>query len=171
MTYSIRPATVDDVPALLDLHNWAITNLDGIWIEHQETIESRTKWFNDRMAMNHPIFVAEDDENQIVGYGAYGTYRGRDGYDLTVEHSVYLYEYAQGNGLGRQLLELLIHEARHRGKHMMVAIIDAANTISISLHERLGFVHGGALPQAGKKNGKWRDQVTLYLLLDERERP
>ncbi|MCB9992766.1 MAG: N-acetyltransferase [Hyphomicrobiaceae bacterium] len=171
MTYTIRPASSADIPALLDLHNWSIAELDGTWIEKPETLEGRTKWFNDRMAADFPVLVAEDAAGQVVGYASYGTYRGRDGYDLTVEHSIYIYPHAQGHGLGRRFLDMLVDIARERGKHMMVAIIDAQNRISIVLHEKSGFVQGGALPQAGKKKGKWRDQVTLYLLLDDREAP
>lgn len=171
MTYSIRPATSADVPALLDLHNWSIAELDGTWIERPETLAGRTRWFEERMAADFPVLVAEDEAGKVVGYGAYGTFRGRDGYDLTVEHSIYVYPHAQGHGLGHRFLDMLVDIARKRGRHLMVAIIDAENRVSIDLHEKHGFVRGGALPQAGKKKGKWRDQVTLYLLLDDRDAP
>lgn len=172
MDYSIRHATEADLPALLDLHNWSIDKLGGCWIEQPETMAGRAAWFKDKQDHNFPVFVVENEgTGEIVGYAAYGTYRGRDGYDLTVEHSIYIYDHAQGQGLGHVLLDLLIEEAKKRGKHMMVAIIDAENVKSIELHEKHGFVHGGALPEAGKKWGEWRSQVTLYLLLDERDRP
>jgi phosphinothricin acetyltransferase len=35
--------------------------------------------------------------------------------------------------------------------------IDMANRGSIALHEKLGFVHTGTLPQVGFKFGRWLD--------------
>lgn len=167
----IRQAIEDDIPALLDIHNTAIRTLNGIWISREDSLADRRKWFFDRMAAGFPILIAVDENGHALGYGSFGTYRSRDGYDLTVEHSVYLFEAARGKGLGKKLLAQLIDIARAQGRHMMVAIIDGENTISIKLHEEFGFIFACTLPQAGKKNGVWRDQVTMYLLLDDRATP
>lgn len=171
VTFTIRDATPSDVPQLLDLRNWSIENLDGIWIEQTATLAEHHAWFQERKNNNFPVLVACDEAEKIVGFGSYGTYRGRDGYDLTVEHSVYLYPHAQGHGLGRTLLEKLIEIARARSKHVMLAIIDHQNEVSIRLHEKLGFVEAGRVPEAGKKGGIWHTQVTLYLKLDNRAAP
>lgn len=167
----IRPATEADIPALLEIHNDAIRRLTWIWLSHEETLDQRTQWYRDRMKAGFPVIVAEDDSGRVIGYGAYGTYRGRDGYDLTVEHSVYLLPEAQGRGLGKKLLTRLIELAKEQGRHVMVAVIDAENTLSIKMHEKFGFKHTGTIPEAGKKNGKWLDQTNMYLLLDDRAAP
>lgn len=171
MTFTIRDATPADIPQLLDLHNWSIENLDGIWIEQAATLAERQAWFQDRQEHNFPVLVACDPRGEIVGFGSYGTYRGRDGYDLTIEHSIYLYPDSQGHGLGKRFLKRLIDIARDNKKHLMVAIIDAENQTSIQLHEKFGFVEVGRLPEAGKKGGRWHTQVTLYLKLDDRLKP
>ena len=167
----IRPATDADLPALLALHNMAIADIDWMWIEQPETLEGRTAWLAERRAKGFPVDVVVDDDDRVLGYAAYGTYRGRDGYDLTVEHSVYLFPEARGQGLGKALLAHIIERARSDGRHAMVAVIDAENTNSIRLHERFGFEHGGHMKQLGKKRGKWRDQVQMALLLDDRDAP
>jgi len=168
---TIRAATENDIPALLEIHNDAVRRLSWIWISHEDTLADRTKWYHERMAAGFPVLVAEDETGKVIGYGAFGTYRGRDGYDLTVEHSVYLLPEAQGRGLGKAMLTELIKIARAQGRHMMVAVIDADNTLSIDLHAKFGFVHAGGLPQAGKKHGRWLSQVNMYLLLDDRAAP
>jgi L-amino acid N-acyltransferase len=167
----IRDATEADLSALLEIHNDAIRTLDAIWIEEEETMDGRRQWFRDRKAAGFPIIVAVDDADKVLGYGSYGTYRGRGGYRATVEHSVYLFPEARGHGAGKALLTRLIELAREDGLHAMVAVIDATNTISIEMHDRIGFESTGVLRQVGQKRGKWLDQVQMVLLLDDRERP
>lgn len=43
----------------------------------------------------------------------------------------------------------LIERARDCGKHVMVAAIESGNAASVRLHERLGFVVTGQMPQVG----------------------
>lgn len=167
----IRPATEADLPALLDLHNMAVRDIDWMWIEKEETLADRKAWFAARQRDGFPVVVAVDAAGKVLGYAGFGAFRGRDGYDLTVEHSVYLFPEARGQGTGKALLTHVIDLARQQGRHAMVAVIDAQNTLSIRMHERFGFIRGGMMPQIGKKRGKWRDQVTMYLLLDDRPAP
>src|SRR5690606_25296010 len=102
---------------------------------------------------------------------SYGTYRSRAGYRKTVEHSIYLREEAQGRGAGKLLMKALIEDARARGFHLMVAVIDAKNESSIRFHERFGFQLAGHLPQAGFKHGRWLDQINMVLLLNDDAAP
>lgn len=167
----LRNATEADLPGLLEIHNHAIRTQAGIWIDDEEVLEQRAAWLADRAAHDFPVIVAEDESGAVVGYGSYGTYRGRGGYRLTVEHSVYLLPAAQGKGLGKALLKRLIEIARERGMHAMVAVIDAENVLSIALHEKFKFQSVGILPQLGIKFGAWRDQFQMVLILDDRDVP
>ena len=84
----------------------------------------------------------------------------------TVEHSVYVHPAHRGKGLGLQLMELLIAEAKRRGDvHVLVGAIDAANAGSIALHQRLSFQHVGNMPQVGFKFGRWLDLAFYQLTL------
>lgn len=170
-TPEIRDATEDDLPALLAIHNDAVKHLDAIWIEREDTLAERRAWLEDKRQNGFPVVVALDQDGQVLGYGSYGTYRAREGYRATVEHSVYLFEAARGKGAGKALLGWLIENARARGFHAMVAVIDASNTVSIDMHEKFGFESTGVLRQVGQKRGKWLDQVQMVLLLDDRPAP
>jgi len=68
-------------------------------------------------------------------------------------------------------MEQLIIEARNIGKHVMVAGIEAQNRGSIHLHETLGFITTGQMPQVGTKFGRWLDLTFMQLQLDERTDP
>ncbi|WP_332719148.1 GNAT family N-acetyltransferase [Pelagibacterium mangrovi] len=167
---NIRPATQDDLPQILEIHNDAIRRLDAIWTETEETLADRKAWLNERNANGFAVLVAEQD-GMILGHASYGTYRSKPGYRKTVEHSVYLREDAQGKGAGKALMGALIDDARAKGFHLMVAVIDARNENSIALHQRLGFSLAGRLPQAGFKHGRWLDQVNMVLLLNDDPAP
>ena len=65
----------------------------------------------------------------------------------------------------------LIARARASGKHVMVAAIEAGNTGSIRLHEKLGFQQVGLMPGVGTKFGRWLDLAFLQLVLDRRVSP
>ena len=65
----------------------------------------------------------------------------------------------------------LIARARTNGTHVMIAAVESENQGSIALHERLGFVQTGRLPQVGAKFGRWLDLTFLQLNLDDRPTP
>lgn len=54
---------------------------------------------------------------------------------------------------------------------MMVGGIDATNTASIVMHEKLGFVHAGTLREAGLEFGGWLDPTFYQLTLQTPLRP
>lgn len=69
------------------------------------------------------------------------------------------------------LMKQLIERAQRSGIHVMVAGIDAGNSASIALHEKLGFEVVGRMPQVGVKFGRWLDLAFLQRTLDGRETP
>ena len=77
----------------------------------------------------------------------------------------------RGKGIGTRLVEALVPRAVALGKHVMVAGIDAANTGSIRLHERLGFERAGYLREVGCKFGRWLDLVFLQRQLSASGQP
>ena len=113
-------------------------------------------------------FRAADD---VLGYASFGPWRPHDGYRHTAEHSVYVRGDQRGRGLGEALLRALITRAQSAGIHVIVGAIEAGNTGSIRLHEKLGFAHIGTMPRVGMKFGRWLDLALLQLTLDDRPNP
>jgi L-amino acid N-acyltransferase YncA len=100
---------------------------------------------------------AFDADGQLLGFASWGAFRAFPAYKYTVEHSIYVRADQRGRGLGETLLRELLRLAEQRGLHVLVGGIDMANRGSIALHEKLGFVHTGTLPQVGFKFGRWLD--------------
>ncbi|MDE2016591.1 MAG: N-acetyltransferase [Hyphomicrobiales bacterium] len=167
----IRDADEGDVEAILAIYNDAVARTTAIWNEVEVDAANRSAWMADRRRAGYPVLVATDAAGGVSGYASFGDYRAFDGYRHTVEHSVYVRADRRGVGVGEALLSALIARARARGKHVMVAAIEAGNSGSIRLHEKLGFERVGLLGQVGAKFGRWLDLAFMQLVLDGRPAP
>ena len=166
----IRDATQHDLPAIRDIYNDAVLNTTAIWNEQPVDLGNRQAWFSARHAQGYPILVAMEN-GEVTGYASYGDWRPFEGFRYSVEHSVYIRNDQRGKGLGPLLMAALIERARDGGKHVMVAAIESGNQASIRLHERLGFVTTGQMPQVGIKFGRWLDLTFMQLALNPGAEP
>lgn len=167
MNITIRDAVEADLPGILDIYNDAVANTTAIWNEAVVDLDNRRDWFAARRQRDFPILVAMRGK-QVVGYASYGDWRPFDGFRHTVEHSVYVRGDARGSGAGRQLMQALVERAGFNGIHVMVGCIEAENTASIRLHEKLGFRAVGRFSEVGIKFGRWLDLTCMELKLPRR---
>lgn len=166
----IRHALKEDCGAIAEIYNHAVLHTAAIWNDKTVDTDNRIAWFEARQFAGYPVLVSEQ-HGIVTGYASFGNWRDFDGFRHTVEHSVYVHPVYQGKGVGRLLLTELIAHARQLGKHMMVAAIESRNLASISLHDTLGFVTTGQMPQVGTKFGRWLDLTFMQLQLDNRREP
>lgn len=166
----LRDAEAADLPTITEIHNHAVVHTTAIWNEDAVDVDDRAAWLADRTGRGYPVIVAVDDTG-VVGYASYAQWRPHSGYRLTVEHSVYVRGDQRGRGIGTTLMTALIARARADGLHVMIGGIESGNNASIVLHERLGFVEVGRMPQVGAKFGRWLDLSMLQLVLDDRPAP
>lgn len=160
MDPTIRDATEDDLPRILEILNEAIENTTAVWSWTPLDLDNRRRWLGARRARGFPVLVAETGDG-VQGYASYGPFRDWDGYAATVEHSLYIDARARGRGLGRLLMAALIERARAAGLHAMIGGIDADNAVSIRLHRALGFAEVARLPEVGRKFDRWLDLVLM----------
>ncbi len=164
MQYIIREATSSDLPSILEIVNYAIANTTAIYDYDARTLEQQTIIFETKKEKGFPIFVIEN-ENKILGFGTYDTFRTKIGYRFTVEHSVYVKDGFAGKGIGKLLLEQLITTAKSEKYHVMIGVIDASNENSIRFHEKFGFESIGILKEVGFKFNRWLDVNLMQLKL------
>ncbi|MEY4156540.1 MAG: hypothetical protein RJB64_1261 [Pseudomonadota bacterium] len=158
-------------PAILAIFNEAIVNSTALYDYQPRPLESMKAWFDTKQQGNFPVIGLEDSQGQLLAFGSYGTFRAWPAYKYTAEHSVYVHRDHRGRGLGLEVMRALIESARQRDLHALVGGIDATNTASIALHQRLGFQHVGTLPQVGFKLGRWLDLALYQLLLETPREP
>jgi len=157
--------------AILDILNEQIRTSTAVYEYVPRPPESMVTWFKAKDAKQYPVIGVEDQQGTLMGFATYGVFRERPAYKYTVEHSVYVHENHRGKGLGLALMERLIAAARAQDLHVMVGGIDATNTVSIAMHEKLGFVHAGTIRESGFKFGQWLDLAFYQLTLATPSRP
>jgi L-amino acid N-acyltransferase len=162
---TIRLATDDDLPAILEIYNDVIIHTTAVFQYTIHTTEMRREWFETKKEQGFPVFVALDGP-VITGFSTIGWFRAWQGYKYSVENSVYVDSKFRGRGIGKQLLEPLIGAARTLNMHTIVAGIEAANIESITLHEKFGFREVAHFKEVGFKFGRWLDLKFLQLVLD-----
>lgn len=151
--------------AILTIFNDAIANSTALYDYKPRTPESMIPWFEAKSKGRYPVIGVEDDSGALMGFASYGPFRTWPAYKYTIEHSIYVDARFRGRGLGRLLLKEIVAAAQAQDYHVMVGGIDAANAVSIKLHESLGFTHCGTVEQAGFKFGRWLDLAFYQLIL------
>ncbi len=159
MTICIRAAEPADLPAILDIYNDAVLHTTASWDYEPNTLEQRTRWFEEHQRLGLPVLVAVNAEGTIVGWGSLSKFRDRVGYQYTVEHSVYVAAGYRRQGIGRQIVLDLIGAARQLGKRTLIGGLDASNEASLRLHESLGFEQVAYFKQVGYKFDRWLDLI------------
>jgi phosphinothricin acetyltransferase len=157
---TIRPATHDDLPGILEITNSVIATSTAIYFDDPLTLDNRRQWFEDRRKLGYPVLVAESN-GEIAGFSSFGDFRSWPGYRFTVEHSLLVREGYRGRKIGEALARGLWPAAAALGKHMIIAGVDAENDGSIRFHERLGFRKTAHLEEVGFKFGRWLDLVLM----------
>lgn len=153
-------------PAILEIFNDAILNSTALYEYQPRSMQTMVNWFNVKAANQFPVLGAVDDSGELMGFASYGTFRAFPANKYSAEHSVYVHQAHRGNGLSIVLMRALIERARAADLHTLIGGIDAANSASIALHEKLGFAHAGTIRHAAFKFGRWLDLAFYQLILD-----
>jgi L-amino acid N-acyltransferase len=149
--------------AILAIFNDAIIHSTALYDYKPRTMEMMASWFEAKLKGKFPVIGIENDSGELMGFGSYGTFRAWPAYKYSVEHSVYVDARFRGQGIGKRVLREVIAAAQGQGYHLLVGVIDSANSVSIRLHETMDFTYCGTIRQAGFKFGRWLD-VSFYQL-------
>jgi len=161
---TIRRASVSDAASIARIYNEAILTTTATFDTEPKTVEERERWIkshDDR----HPILVAEID-GAVVGWASLTAWSDRPAYAETAESSFYVHSTHRGRGIGRQLKEAIIEEARRLKYHTLIARITAGSAESMHLNESTGYVHVGTLREVGRKFDRLLDVHILQKILD-----
>jgi L-amino acid N-acyltransferase len=157
--------------AILAIFNDAILHSTALYEYQPRTMDTMAAWFKTKAAGGFPVLGAVDASGALLGFASYGTFRAFPAFKYSVEHSVYVHKDQRGKGIGLVLMQAIIAAARANDVHTLIGGIDASNTGSIALHEKLGFVHAGTIRQSGFKFGRWLDLAFYQLLLESPAEP
>ncbi len=155
-TFLIRPATNDDVGAIVGIYNWAVNQTFATIDSEPLSAEEAADWWETH-ARRSRLIVATDDSG-VIGWARLFPWKQR-GIDV-VEDLVYVDPVHHGRGIGRALLTELIKQATGLGYRTIVATVATDNRSGLQLHEKLGFESVGTIRNAANKFDRWMD-ITL----------
>jgi L-amino acid N-acyltransferase YncA len=163
-TIAVRPALNEDLAAITEIYNDAILTTTATFDTEPKTEAGQIAWFQahgGRFAV-----VVADRERMIVGWASLSMWSDRPAYDDTAETSVYVRTEFRGQGIGRRLEEALIELAKRSRFHTLIARIAGESTVSLRLHESLGYVRIGTMKEVGRKFGRLLDVHMLQKMLE-----
>lgn len=157
----LRPATADDLEAIVAIYNASIPGRLATADLAPVTIEQRTPWLLQRDPARRPVWVAVTAPGEVVGWASLGDFYGRPAYAATAESAVYVAPSAAGRGVGRALLDHLLAAAPGCGVTTVLAFIFGHNEPSLRLFRSRGFEAWGLLPAVADLDGTPADLALL----------
>jgi L-amino acid N-acyltransferase YncA len=151
----VRALLPDDWSAVADIY-W--DGMRGGLATFETEVPSWEVWDAAHLPEHRLVAVAG---GEIVGWAALSPASSRRCYAGVVENSVYVAREAQGQGIGRLLLDALLKGARKAGLWTVQTSIFPENRASLALHERCGFRVVGVRERIARRDGIWRDTVFL----------
>ncbi|WP_293947104.1 MULTISPECIES: GNAT family N-acetyltransferase [unclassified Sphingobacterium] len=158
---TFRDAQQSDLSRIVAIYNTTIASRMVTADTSPVSVESRQKWFDEHSPSKRPLWLVEDENNNMLGWVSFQSFYGRPAYDATVEISIYLDEQQRGRGLGKQILLYCIDRAPSLGVHTLLGFIFAHNLPSITLFEKMGFQEWANLPNIATLDGVERSLKIL----------
>ena len=159
----VRRATVADAAAVGGLYNEGVRTREATFETRERTVEEVAERLG-RARPEHASVLGEVG-GEVVGAAWLGPYSDRTCYAGVADFSVYVSGAAQGYGVGSVLLAALLELAEQAGLHKVTSRVLAENTASRRLCTRLGFREVGVHRRHARLEGRWRDVVTVEILL------
>jgi len=141
-----RDAKRSDLDKIVEIYNSTVASRMVTADTDPVTTESRIKWFDEHSSDRYPLWIIEDEDNQVVGWLSFQAFYGRPAYAATAEISIYLDEKYRGKGYGKAILAYAMAQSPALGIKTLLGFIFAHNDASIKLFRYFGFEDWATLP-------------------------
>jgi phosphinothricin acetyltransferase len=105
--------------------------------------------------------LAARSNGVLIGWAALSPVSRRSCYAGVAEVSVYLTRAAQGQGVGRKLLQTLVAESERHGIWTLQGSTFPENAASLRLQASCGFRIVGRRERVGQLHGLWKDTILM----------
>ncbi len=161
MTLSIEDSREQDLPDITLIYAHHVRHGTGTFEIEPPSLQEMSERRRDVLAKGLPYLVARKN-GQVLGFAYCNWFKPRPAYRFSAEDSIYMAPEAQGQGMGRVLLEELALRAQAAGLRKLIAVIgDSGNAGSVGVHRAAGFTEVGVLRSCGWKFDRWLDIVLM----------
>jgi len=140
----IREATPDDIPGIARVHvdTWRTAYRGIVPDDFLASLTYEGKESLWTLLLGHPtpkscVYVAQDEQGQIVGFASGGPIRSQNTTYKGELNAIYILESYQGRGIGRQLVSAIANSLAQNGMTSMLIWVFADNPACL-FYERLG---------------------------------
>ena len=151
----IRDVCLEDAEAITAVYNPYILHTD-ISFEVDPVDSSEMERRITRVTAIYPWLVYEY-QGEVTGYAYASRWKERAAYRYCVETTIYLRSDNIGRGQGTELYRALLNRLPVHDVQIAIGCIALPNPASVALHEKVGFVPTGVIPEVGCKFGRWID--------------
>jgi phosphinothricin acetyltransferase len=151
-----RDALKTDLKKIVEIYNSTIPSRMVTADTEPVSVYSREKWFDEHNPSKRPLWVVENESNEIIGWVSFQSFYGRPAYSATVEISIYLETKQRGKGLGKRILQYCIDNVSKFGIKTLLGFIFSHNEPSLKLFRSFGFEDWATLPNIAELDGQER---------------
>ncbi|OOG40662.1 GNAT family N-acetyltransferase [Rhodanobacter sp. C05] len=151
----IRIARDEDATSIHAIYAPSIT--DGVATFETELPSIAAMGERIRTRLQHYPWLVWEEGGEVLAYAYAGRFRERAAYDWIAETSIYVRGDAHRRGIARRLYGTLLDVMRLQGMTQAVGVITLPGTVSVAMHETMGFSAAGVWRQCGYKLGQWWD--------------
>lgn len=160
----VRDAAAGDASAIARIYNQGIEDRVATLETELRGAEERAQWLAQH-GTRHPVLVAVDEADNVLGWGSLNAFNPRRAYDQVVDFSLYVAREHRGRGIGHALLGALESRARSLGYHKIVLAAFPTNLPGKRLYERHEFSLVGIYHEQGMLDGRWVDVMIMEKIL------
>ena len=153
---SIRPVTVADAGAVVDIYNHYVNQTVITFEEEAVSADEMARRIQEVGAAGLPWLIATSGA-EILGYAYANKWKARSAYRFAVEITVYLDPRQSRRGIGSRLYDQLIPLLGARGIRTLIGVIALPNQASVALHEKFGLEKAAHFKEVGWKFNRWID--------------
>jgi phosphinothricin acetyltransferase len=162
--YLIRAAQTEDGPAVVAIFNHYATSS---YAAYNDRHVSGGFYARIRLgAPAYPFYVVEAN-GEVVGFAFLYPYHPAETLRRSATLTYFILPDHTGHGLGTQLLDRLVGDARRLGIDTLLAHISSANTGSLRFHQKHGFRQCGHFTRVGRKWHRDYDIIWVQKFLNE----
>jgi len=158
--YYLRPVENDDHPFLVDLHNDELV-LRNLTHPEAITMEQHMKWWEKTKADRKQlrlIFVTDGHRTGVAKFYDY------DAINRTIVLGGDIHKAHRGHGLAKYMWTLMLERCFESFHVHRVGLTTAEyNVIGQSVYKNLGFMEEGRIKESLYRDGKFYDQICMYL--------